>query len=195
MNERSYFTVDKSAWGDGPWQTEPDKTQWIDRATGLDCLIVRNPWGALCGYVGVPPEHPWHGRDYEAIPVECHGGVTFADGCEKDIDRSADNDQIIAWLTGRFTDGLIDTEPFEASVAGVLSGEARGVCHVPAPGRPDDVWWFGFDCAHAFDLVPGLSVLGKPMADAFDWEHGQYRDIGYVMSECADLAKQLAAAR
>src|SRR5688572_7588915 len=26
--------------------------------------------------------------------------------------------------------------------------EALGICHVPAPGEPDHVWWFGFDCAH-----------------------------------------------
>lgn len=42
-------------WGPGPWDGEPDKMQWTDPATGLDCLIVRNTLGALCGYVGVTP--------------------------------------------------------------------------------------------------------------------------------------------
>ena len=35
---REYRTVDKSTWARGPWDTEPDKMQWRDEATGLDCL-------------------------------------------------------------------------------------------------------------------------------------------------------------
>lgn len=62
MQEWSH--VDKSAWGPGAWQNEPDKVQWVDAATGLDCLIVRNNGGALCGYVGVPEAHPLHGISY-----------------------------------------------------------------------------------------------------------------------------------
>ncbi len=49
--------VDKSEWGPGPWQDEPDKAQWLDAGSRLPCLIVRGPVGALCGYVGLPPGH------------------------------------------------------------------------------------------------------------------------------------------
>lgn len=45
--------VDKSGWARGVWDSEPDKIQWQDAETGLPCLIVRGPVGALCGYVGV----------------------------------------------------------------------------------------------------------------------------------------------
>jgi hypothetical protein len=38
----SWTTIDKSSWGNGPWQTEPDKAQWQDEETGLPCLAVRN---------------------------------------------------------------------------------------------------------------------------------------------------------
>ena len=34
MEHKTWATVDKSAWGDGPWQDEPDKEQWPDEATG-----------------------------------------------------------------------------------------------------------------------------------------------------------------
>jgi hypothetical protein len=72
---------------DGPWKSEPDKVQWIDPATDLDCLIVRGPLGALCGYVGVPPGHPAHGLGYdeawERFNLDAHGGLTFAAGCEE----------------------------------------------------------------------------------------------------------------
>jgi hypothetical protein len=30
----------------------------------------------------------------------------------------------------------------------------------PHPDRPQDVWWFGFDCAHAWDLSPTMSHPG-----------------------------------
>lgn len=63
-------TIDKSAWGEGPWQTEPDREEWTDEATGYPCVAVRHPsMGHWCGYVGVPDGHPLHGKGYD----EAHG--------------------------------------------------------------------------------------------------------------------------
>lgn len=154
-NYREYRTADKSKWGDGPWQNEPDKAQWIDETTGLDCLIVRNPMGALCGYVGVPEGHRLHGVEYYEVDgaIEVHGGLTFSDSCSPATEK----------------------------------GEAYGICHVPAPGRPDHVWWFGFDCAHHMDLCP---VTVMKYADHDDG-YNRYRDISYVRCEIASLAAQL----
>lgn len=77
-----YFdVVDKSEWPRGPWAREPDKKQWADPKTGLPCLIVRGPSGALCGYVGVPPMHPYHMVPYDDVPANVHGGLTFASLC------------------------------------------------------------------------------------------------------------------
>lgn len=61
------------------------------------------------------------------------------------------------------------------------------VCHVPQPGEPDDVWWFGFDCAHVGrDYVPLFAQLyGGSFAD------GIYRNMEYVRGEVEDLAEQL----
>lgn len=82
-NERRYENVvDKSAWGEGPWQSEPDKVQWTDPTTGLPCLIVRSPSGALCGYVGIAEGHPAFEQDYSNVDVEVHGGLTYADHCQ-----------------------------------------------------------------------------------------------------------------
>lgn len=66
MRTIEYQTIDKSEWGAGPWQSEPDKKQWQDPETGLPCLIVRGPPGALCGY----------------------GGLTFAGSCAHGEDPS-----------------------------------------------------------------------------------------------------------
>ncbi|MEE9238680.1 MAG: hypothetical protein V3U58_03880 [Thermodesulfobacteriota bacterium] len=87
---KTWTTVDRSKWkqpelGEG----EPDKAQWIDEATGLDCLIVRNGSGSLCGYVGVPESHRLFEVDYDDAKrkdddyIECHGGLTFSDRCQQ----------------------------------------------------------------------------------------------------------------
>lgn len=88
MKTKEYKTVDKSEWGDGPWQNEPDKMQFMDEATRMPCLIVRNHVGALCGYVGVPEWHPAYDKDYDSVDVRVHGGLTFAGFCQKGCDES-----------------------------------------------------------------------------------------------------------
>lgn len=154
METREYRTTDKVSWGDGPWQSEPDKAQWRDEETGLPCLIVRGPSGALCGYVGVSPRHPKHGADYDDLAdVEVHGGLTFGAACAHGGD------------------------------------ESRGVCHVPGAGEPDDVWWFGFDCAHCWDISPAYIALGRD----FKEPGARYRDWSYVRREVRQLAQQIAA--
>ncbi len=61
------------------------------------------------------------------------------------------------------------------------------ICHVPQPGEPDDVWWFGFDCAHVNDGIP--SMFGRTASEKCD----NYRDIAYVQAEVESLAVQLAS--
>lgn len=61
------------------------------------------------------------------------------------------------------------------------------ICHVPKPGEPDDVWWFGFDCAHAWDMSPGSLQFHRPMPDEV------YRTVEYARRETESLAEQLAA--
>lgn len=70
--------------GPGEWDKEPDKAQWEHE--GFDCLIVRGPLGALCGYVGIPKDHKLYGCDYpwvnEFYDISVHGGLTFANECQ-----------------------------------------------------------------------------------------------------------------
>lgn len=49
-------------------------------------------------------------------------------------------------------------------------------------GNPDGLVWFGFDCAHAGDLIPGMR--------AFPGD--EYRTIQYVREELERVAKELA---
>ena len=92
METLEYRTMDKSNWGFGPWQDEPDKKQWFDKETGYPCLIVRNDFGALCGYVGIPEDHPFYNKGYDEVydageNIEVHGGLTFADFCHNTGDE------------------------------------------------------------------------------------------------------------
>ena len=57
--------------------------------------------------------------------------------------------------------------------------------------KDDATWWYGFDCGHAGDVVPGIPVLGA--ATPLPWGGvSEYRDLDYVRGECTDLASQLA---
>jgi len=85
---KTWKNTDKSNWPRGEWDNEPDKSHWIDDETGLDCLIVRGPLGALCGYVGVPKAHPSFEQGYSDVAVTVHGGLTFADSCQPEEDES-----------------------------------------------------------------------------------------------------------
>ena len=70
--------------------------------------------------------------------------------------------------------------------------EAHGICHVPAPGEPEHVWWLGFDCSHAWDFAPQDKKYeierGYPYTLMVDQ---QYRTLAYVQEQCAHLAQQL----
>lgn len=157
METREYRTVDKSEWPRGEWDDEPDKIQWQDETTGLPCLIVRGPAGALCGYAGVAEGHPCFGKEYsDCQPVTpiaegaehyIHGGLTFSDFCAETKD------------------------------------ETRHICHAPAPGEPDHVWWFGFDCAHSGDVMP---------AYGYDSAGYTYKNVAYVKEQVRQLARQLS---
>lgn len=173
----SYTTVDKSTWEDGPWQHEPDKMVWVDPETDLDCMIVRNGVGSLCGYVGVPEGHPWFGLDYSSK-------VCDVDTCDEDED--------VYWCSHR-VDSLLDAHGGITFAGGCREDGVReeSICHIAQPGRPSEVWWFGFDCAHAGDFCPGMDAR-YPAHLKYPRIGGErYRDVPYVANEVASLAKQL----
>lgn len=60
---------------------------WTTEA-GLRAVVLVQPWGSRCGYVGVEATHKLHGKDYDSVDVEVHGGLTYARGYS---DYPADN--------------------------------------------------------------------------------------------------------
>lgn len=75
--ELELFAVPKDRWGEGPWQHEPDEVEWITEH-GYSGFMARNHQGAWCGYVGVLPTHPLHGRGPLDVDLEAHGGINIA---------------------------------------------------------------------------------------------------------------------
>jgi hypothetical protein len=68
----------------------------------------------------------------------------------------------------------------------VENDKEHGICHVPGPGEPDDVWWLGFDCVHGGDNAPSRSYTF--------YGRVSYRTLRYVQDECASLARQIREA-
>lgn len=155
MNSLEWSFVDKSEWPRGPWDAEPDKMQWTDEATGLPCLVHRN-------------RHSGALCGYVGVTEE-HAWFAIS------------HDDVPFGGTDAHG-GLTYSDFCKPTLGG--DGSGPGICHVPEPGDPE-IWWFGFDCAHAFDLMPGLQL--PPFDDA-----DEYRDLAYVRAECARLAAQLA---
>jgi len=68
---------DKSSWGPGPWQSEPDEVRWSDSSTGIRCVLMRaRGLGVWMGSCGLPGNHPWERLKAEDIPTGVHGGIT-----------------------------------------------------------------------------------------------------------------------
>lgn len=66
------------------------------------------------------------------------------------------------------------------------------ICHVSAPGEPEPLWWFGFDCGHFRDLMPGMVFTLRRIGithDVHDMEE-TYRDLAYARAEVEQLAEQ-----
>lgn len=178
MQTKEYRTMDaeKAKWGFGQWQQEPDKVQWKDDATGLPCLAVRNRCGNWCGYAGVSESHPWHGKGYGQEIGPC------SEGCEVSEDYT--------YHAGHRIDSIINVHGGLTFADKCSPGEdeSKGICHLPEPGEPDHVWWFGFDCGHCDDLSP--AYMEK---DSWLGRNTTYRDLPYVKAQVASLARQLKA--
>ena len=116
---------------------------------------VNTDLGHFCGYVKLPPKHPWikiltkqkkiklYGgnslkvRDYDKLPVTCHGGLTFGEYFAKPFNQ---------WTKG---------------------------------------WWIGWDYAHAGDAVASLPKnKGDKVWTLEEVEEECKRVINQVLNTC-----------
>ena len=148
FSDGTFFQGKESRIINPEWETEPDRVEF--EHLGFPCLIRRvQHIGSLCGYVAVPPGHPWHGQSQDDIEddIEIHGGLSYASKSREE------------W------------------------------CHKDKP-ELNDYWWLGFDCAHAWDILPVILSISPRLADS----QSKYRNIAYVTKQCEKLAKQALSA-
>lgn len=172
-----YFAKGDRPRADGPWLGEADKVAWIDPVTGYECIMLRDhPRGFLSGYVGVPAGHPLFGWRHHAVPsalgIEIHGGLSYSRICD---DGPSPQRRLIREFR-RICHVIVGVEPLR---------------HATEHRAEDGQWWFGFDCDHVYDIVPGE---GRDRAQFMGAEtRAEYRDDGYVVREIRNLAAQLKA--
>lgn len=68
-------------------------------------------WGN--GYIAIPESSTWHGMKYDDIPVDVHGGLTYADlasNASFKPENISDDDWIIGFDTCHFTDNAHDCD-------------------------------------------------------------------------------------
>jgi hypothetical protein len=74
----------------------PDRLLAQGEHAGYPWVITYNDWAVRCGYVRVPPGHPWHGRHYNDINAKVHGSLGFSGPGEDDDQGDPDR----GWWVG-----------------------------------------------------------------------------------------------
>jgi hypothetical protein len=163
------------------WENEPDVQIWLMGRMG--CVMRRNmETGTWCGYVGVQKDHPWFKKDYgETVPTSTIVGNW------KDRAIDLDKTSILSLFKIAMADGKDGEESIDTLIqvhggltySGWLTKKNKNI-----------LWYFGFDCAHYGDFMPGL--CHNPSYLSFG-DTGVYRDQQYVHAEVVSLAEQLKA--
>lgn len=123
MNEKHCIDKEKKRkfLGEGPWVDESDIVEFTYK--DYECLIsrvfVQEPCakeeayfgGHLCGYVKIPEGHNYFCKDYDDIPVSCHGGLTFSDESKIGFDCGHMWDIVPSMVKIRKDNGLIHQIP------------------------------------------------------------------------------------
>lgn len=113
---------------------------------GLKCVVIFVRQSHRCGYVAVPTGHPAWDKNSNDLPINVHGGITFAQ-------RGGKKDR-------HFKD--------------------------------KNLYWFGFDCAHAGDKLLGIERAFKHAKLPYLTKRkGHLWTLREVVAETKIMAKQL----
>lgn len=152
------------------WETEPNRVEF--EHLGFPCLIKRHySMGFLCGYVGVPPSHPWHGKGYPSVEAEVHGGLTYSAECDGDP---------VDGICHKPKEGQTD----DTWWLGFDCGHGYDFIPYAISEYANPMWALGQMVAPAFE---------QPLQENVPKE--EYRNIEYVRMQCEKLAAQAQAVR
>lgn len=150
---------------------------WTTKA-GFRAVIVLPDIGHHCGYVGIPPSHPLHGKNYGDV-CDC---LVFPS------DESMGKRGVIPIFCS-------NGEATPDAVFDVHGGINFSGGDSDYPAKSTDLWWFGYDCGHSGDgrSESYLKTMEERYPNQpFMWtDRGVFRDVDYCISECESLAQQL----
>lgn len=148
------------------------------RHNGLLCCVQRMGWsGNLNGYVAVTKEHPLYGKEYgDSVIVENVEEVEFNGNYIGLLCRAADD----------LPPNMLSID-LAINVHGGITF-SKGTLNGIEDGLFGELWWFGFDTAHAGDLRPFQTDIDRRFDSA---SYEEYRDFAYVKNETKSLADQL----
>lgn len=141
------------------------EADWVTGA-GFRAVVTRYKTAHRCGYVGVSKEHPLYRVRYNE-PTEHL--LPLPD------DEPVGRRGIIPLLCWDKEKGVTPDIAFDVHGGVTYSGPLDG--HI----LDSDLWWFGFDCAHAGDALRETDSVGE------------FRSVEYCFEECESLARQLVS--
>lgn len=149
---------------------------WLFKHKGLLCCVKRNyNCGNLNGYVAIDKDHGLYGKNYSdtiQLPQSPKFNGNYIGLLGIDDEEAKENIYSI--------DMAIDVHGGITFAADNLYGIEKNIF--------GDLWWFGFDTAHAGDLKPFQTDIDRKYSYHDD---SVYRDFEYVKSETIKLADQL----
>lgn len=219
---KTFNLYDKSGWDDGEWKKEADLAIWHEN-TAYPCMIIRTEMGTLCGYAGVGPAHPFYGRGYsdcslpgakprgpkpedkEPLVLE-EGKITIPPPPARLIEGM---EKLLVCSEGEYCS---HTPSAILSAHGGITFGSQFKRH-PEIAKHDEffdhyeqfflqkeIWFFGFDCAHAWDFIPRrygdappefYAMMKNKYGDATRFTKDVYRTMEYVKAETENLRQQL----
>ena len=148
---------------------------------GNVCVVIMARHGHRCGYVGIKPTHPLYGHDYSEHSeylADLREALTHGTIGKRGIIP------LVCWNGKKMSPEIL----FDVHGGITYSGDGKG----EYPIKMKDVWWFGYDCAHAGD-AKDKRYMSQFMLD-LERKYptgGVLRSLKYCISECESLSNQL----
>lgn len=144
------------------------------RHEGFLCCVVRMGWGNINGYVAIDKAHPFFGKKYS------------------DKIKLTESPQFNGNYIGLLCHSLRDNEENEFSIDLALTVHggitySEDSLNYIEKDLFGELWWFGFDTAHAGDVRPFQDDISRRFQDLED----EYRSFDYVKEQAKKLAEQL----